>query len=101
MVMWARVIFSLWVGTFLAQRRRPSLRRLRVSYASHPTRCLIFKQTARMIPERATRLHAAMSSHRILYAGDDVTLPGLLKDALHGHDCFVVRSPVETTRTLI
>jgi DNA-binding NtrC family response regulator len=42
-----------------------------------------------------------MSSRRILYAGDDVTLPGLLKDALHSLDCFVVRSPVETARTLI
>jgi DNA-binding NtrC family response regulator len=42
-----------------------------------------------------------MASHRILYAGDDVTLPARLGDALHGLDCFVVRSPVDSARTLI
>jgi DNA-binding NtrC family response regulator len=42
-----------------------------------------------------------MASRRILYAGDDVALPELLKDALRNLDCFVVRSPVETSRTLI
>ena len=42
-----------------------------------------------------------MASHRILYAGDDISLPTRLKDALHGLDCFVVRSPVGTARTLI
>jgi hypothetical protein len=42
-----------------------------------------------------------MASRRILYAGDDIFLPTRLKDALHGFDCFVVRSPVETARTLI
>ena len=42
-----------------------------------------------------------MASRRILYAGDDVTLPRLLNKALKSLDCFVVRSPVETCRTLI
>jgi hypothetical protein len=42
-----------------------------------------------------------MASRRILYAGDDVTLPGLLKDTLKSLDCFVVRSPVLTSHTLI
>jgi hypothetical protein len=46
-------------------------------------------------------LHAAMSSRRILYAGDDSDLPARLRDALHGLDCLVVRSPVETARTFI
>jgi hypothetical protein len=46
-------------------------------------------------------LHAAMASHRILYAGDDTGLPARLRDALHGLDCYVVRSPVEIARTLI
>ena len=54
-----------------------------------------------MIAESATRLHAAMSSRRILYAGEDMTLPGLLRNGLDCFDCFVVRSPVETARTLI
>ncbi|HVF66823.1 MAG TPA: hypothetical protein VM914_04120 [Pyrinomonadaceae bacterium] len=42
-----------------------------------------------------------MASHRILYAGDDTDLPARLRDALHAFDCFVVRSPVGTARTLI
>lgn len=42
-----------------------------------------------------------MTSHRILYAGDDYVLSELLKDALKPLDCFVVRSPVYTARTLI
>ena len=42
-----------------------------------------------------------MSSRRILYAGDDVALPGLLKDALKRLDCCVVRSPVDTGRMFI
>jgi glutaredoxin len=42
-----------------------------------------------------------MASRRILYAGDDTDLPARLRDALHGLDCNVVRSPVETARTLI
>jgi hypothetical protein len=46
-------------------------------------------------------LHAAMASHRILYAGDDSGLPARLRNGLSGIDCFVVRSPVETARTLI
>ena len=39
-------------------------------------------------------LHAAMASHRILYAGDNLALPARLRDALHASDCFVVYSPV-------
>jgi hypothetical protein len=50
---------------------------------------------------RCAALHDAMSSRRILYAGEDMALPGLLKDALKALDCFVVRSPVPTARTLI
>ena len=42
-----------------------------------------------------------MSSHRILYAGDDITLPSRLKDALRGLDCVVVRSPVGIARLFI
>jgi hypothetical protein len=42
-----------------------------------------------------------MASRRILYAGDDINLPARLKDALHGLDCFVVRSPVESARMFI
>ena len=42
-----------------------------------------------------------MASRRILYAGDDTELPASLRDGLSGLDCFVVRSPVETARTLI
>lgn len=42
-----------------------------------------------------------MASRRILYAGDDIYLPTRLKDALHGLDCFVVRSPMETARMFI
>jgi glutaredoxin len=42
-----------------------------------------------------------MASRRILYAGDDTGLPARLRDALHGLDCYVVRSPVETARTLV
>jgi hypothetical protein len=42
-----------------------------------------------------------MASHRILYAGDDIHLPARLRDALQASDCFVVRSPVESARTLI
>ena len=42
-----------------------------------------------------------MASHRILYAGDDITLPARLKDALHAFDCFMVYSPVGIARTLI
>jgi hypothetical protein len=77
-------------------------RRLRVSYAAHPTRCLVFKEkNARMIPDRAPRLHAEMASHRVLYAGDDITLPGRLESGLKRLDCFLVRSPVLTARTLI
>jgi hypothetical protein len=42
-----------------------------------------------------------MSSHRILYAGEDIYLPARLKDALRGLDCFVVRSPVGIARMFI
>jgi hypothetical protein len=42
-----------------------------------------------------------MSSHRILYAGAAYALPKLLRDALEHLDCFVVRSPAPTARTLI
>jgi hypothetical protein len=42
-----------------------------------------------------------MASHRILYAGDDTDLPARLRDALHAFDCFVVRSPVASTRMFI
>ncbi|HEX8283987.1 MAG TPA: hypothetical protein VF588_11560 [Pyrinomonadaceae bacterium] len=42
-----------------------------------------------------------MTSRRILYAGADHALAGLLRDALKTLDCFVVRSPVPTARTLI
>src|ERR1044072_9048112 len=42
-----------------------------------------------------------MASRRILYAGDDIHLPALLKDALHGLDFFVVRSPVAIARMFI
>jgi len=42
-----------------------------------------------------------MASRRILYAGDDIHLPARLRDALQASDCFVVRSPVDFTRTLI
>ena len=75
--------------------------RLRVSYALHPTRCRIFKQTARMIPNRAAPYTVKMASHRILYAGDDITLPARLRNGLSGLDCFVVYSPVCIARTLI
>jgi DNA-binding NtrC family response regulator len=34
-----------------------------------------------------------MSSHRILYVGEDITLPGLLNVALKSRDCHVVRCP--------
>jgi hypothetical protein len=47
------------------------------------------------------RIIATAASQRILYAGDGVTLPGLLKDSLKGFDCFLVRSPVATARTLL
>jgi hypothetical protein len=42
-----------------------------------------------------------MASHRILYAGDNSGLPARLRNGLSGLDCFVVRSPIETARTLI
>src|ERR1051326_4408393 len=42
-----------------------------------------------------------MASHRILYAGDDIHLPARLRDALQASDCFVVRSPLDSARTLI
>ena len=42
-----------------------------------------------------------MTSHRILYAGNDNALPGLLRDALKSLDCFVVGSPVGIARTFI
>jgi hypothetical protein len=42
-----------------------------------------------------------MSSHRILYAGDDISLPARLEGGLKRLDCFMVRSPVLTARTLI
>ena len=42
-----------------------------------------------------------MASHRILYVGTDIYLPARLRDALHGFDCFVVRSPVAIARTFI
>ncbi len=42
-----------------------------------------------------------MTSRRILYSGADYVLSGRLKDALKPLDCFVVRSPVLTARTLI
>ena len=42
-----------------------------------------------------------MTSRRILYAGEDDALSELLRDALKSLDCFVVRSPVPTARTLI
>lgn len=42
-----------------------------------------------------------MPSYHVLYAGDDDALPVLLKDALHSHNYFVVRSPIATARTLI
>lgn len=42
-----------------------------------------------------------MTSRRILYSGADYLLSELLKDALKSLDCFVVRSPVFTARTLI
>jgi hypothetical protein len=42
-----------------------------------------------------------MSSHRILYAGADNALPGLLQDALKSLDCLVVGSPVGVARTFI
>ena len=59
-------------------------------------------QTERAHDSRARPAsHAAMASRRILYVGDDITLPGLLRDALHGLDCFVVRSPVGTASTFI
>jgi glutaredoxin len=54
-----------------------------------------------MIPDRAPPYTVKMASHRILYAGDNLALPARLRDALHAFDCFVVRSPVETARTLI
>ncbi len=41
------------------------------------------------------------ASRRILYSGADYVLSELLKDALKSLDCFVVRSPVYTARTLI
>ncbi|HVF49305.1 MAG TPA: hypothetical protein VNA19_04420 [Pyrinomonadaceae bacterium] len=34
-----------------------------------------------------------MSSHRILYVGDEITLPGLLTAALKPVECHVVRCP--------
>jgi glutaredoxin len=46
-----------------------------------------------MIPE------AEKSPHRILYVGADITLAARLTDALQG--CRVVRSPVDSARTLI
>jgi hypothetical protein len=54
-----------------------------------------------MIPDRARRYtlqwpHAAYSTPETIPA-----LPARLKDALHGLDCNVVRSPVEIARTLI
>ena len=42
-----------------------------------------------------------MTSHRILYAGDDITLPARLRDELRGPDYFVVRSPVGMARLFI
>ncbi|MBA3239932.1 MAG: hypothetical protein H0T60_01735 [Acidobacteria bacterium] len=49
---------------------------------------------------RAT-FHGVMSSHRILYAGTNYTLPGQLRDALKRLDCFVVFGPVDSARLLI
>jgi hypothetical protein len=57
----------------------------------HPTRCLIFKKTARMIADRAPRFTALMPSHRILYLGSDHALLKFLSDALP--DCLIVRCP--------
>jgi hypothetical protein len=54
-----------------------------------------------MIADSAPRYTVLMTSRRILYSGDDVTLPGLLKDALSGLDCFVVRSPAGIARMFI
>jgi DNA-binding NtrC family response regulator len=42
-----------------------------------------------------------MASHRILYAGDDVTLPARLRNALQASDCLVVYSPVAIARMFI
>lgn len=42
-----------------------------------------------------------MASHRILYAGDDTSLPARLREALGKLGCFVVYSPVGCARTLI
>ena len=42
-----------------------------------------------------------MASHRILYAGDDVTLPGALRDGLKSLDCFVVYAPAAVAPALI
>jgi hypothetical protein len=61
----------------------------------------IFKQTARMIPERAARHTAAMASRRILYAGDDTGLSARIRDGLRGLGCFVVYSPVGIARMFI
>jgi DNA-binding NtrC family response regulator len=64
-------------------------------FASDP---LTYFQTDRA---HDSRVHGAMTSRRILYAGDDMALPGLLKDALKSLDCFVVYSPVTTSRMFI
>ena len=42
-----------------------------------------------------------MTSRRILYAGDDINLPARLRNGLKQLDCFMVRSPILTARTLI
>ena len=75
--------------------------KLRVShaYASDPLPYFQIERAHDIRPRAA--LHAAMSAHRILYAGDDTDLPARLRDGLRGLDCFVVRSPVDSTRTLI
>ncbi len=42
-----------------------------------------------------------MPSHRVLYAGDDTSLPARLRDGLTGLDCFVVRAPANLARTFL
>jgi hypothetical protein len=63
---------------------------------------LTYFQTERAHDSRPRAVsHAAMASHRILYAGDDLALPTRLRDAFHGLDCFLVYAPVGIARTLI
>jgi hypothetical protein len=69
-------------------------------YASDPLPYFQRLERAHDTRPRAA-LHGAMTSHRILYAGDDIYLPSRLRNSLIGVDCFVVRSPVDSARTLI